>query len=482
MSSIIKFKNKKLEDKIKELNNSSHGISIRKLTVKNTDLYLLYISQLTDKERLSSDVIKPILQYHEDDSQLTIQFIVSSIISIDELELSSDENNLLDYILSGKSVLVIPSDENYAILNTIKIEKRTTQPPDIETTLRGSKDSFTENFDSNISLIRYRLKDPALMIDKFEVGKRTKTSVAVVYFSDIANSDLVTNVKKRIQKINIDGIVDSAYIQKFILNSPYDIFPQIGIVERSATACDNILEGKICILVEGNNLALIAPVTFVEFFDSGDDHYNNIYLAVLSKVIRYVSLFITLTFSSLYVAVVGYHSDILPAQYILAIAMSRSTVPFSGFLEAMLMEFTSEILREASIRLPKQIGPAIGIVGTIVIGQAAVAAGLVSPLMVIIVSLTTMCSFVAPDYTIMSPIRILKFFLIIITGVFGIFGFTMGCTIILIFLISVESFGIPYLVPVAPFNFKDLLHYIFSDITLSKKRPDYLKTQDKTRQ
>jgi hypothetical protein len=205
-------------------------------------------------------------------------------------------------------------------------------------------------------------------------------------------------------------------------------------------------------------------------------------MAVFSKMLRSLAFGISLTLSSLYVAVVSFHPDILPPQYILALATSRATVPFNALVEAVLMEFVTEILREASIRLPKQVGAAISIVGAIVIGQAAVAAGLFSPLMVIIVSLSMMCSFVVGDYTIMNPIRILKFMLIFITGVFGLFGFIMGFTLIIINLCSLTSFGIPYFSPIAPFNFQDMKQYILGDINLGKKRPKFLNTKDKTRQ
>lgn len=478
----IKFTNNKFIDKVNELCQGKHGISVRKLSISDIEIYLLYISQLTDRERLSQDIIRPILQYNAVNEDISSVVLASSIISVDNVELDYDENNILDYILNGKSVILASNETQYIVADTLKIEKRNIQLPEVETTLRGSKDAFTENLDSNLSLIRYRLKDSALAIEKFVIGKRTKTNIAVVYISDIANKSIVNDIKEKLQNIKVDGVNDSGYIQKFILNNSSDLFPQMGIAERSVTACDNILEGKVCIIVEGNNLALIAPKVFIEFLDSGEDHYSNVHLAVFSKIIRYVSLFITLTFSSLYIAVVAFHSDILPAQYILTLAISRATVPFNALLEALMMEFTSEILREASLRLPKQIGPAIGIVGTIVIGQAAVVAGLVSPLMVIIVSLSTMCSFVTPDYTIMSPIRILKFFMIFITGFLGIFGFAMGFTIIAVNMMSLTSFGVPYLAPVAPFHFRDLVNYFLSDINLAKKRPDFLRTRDKTRQ
>jgi spore germination protein KA len=235
------------------------------------------------------------------------------------------------------------------------------------------------------------------------------------------------------------------------------------------------------IVTEGSNLVLSAPKVFTDFFNSSEDAFDSLYFGMFNKFIRIVALMIALTLSALYVAIVGFHSDILPVSYIMILASSRSAVPFNAVVEASLLEFVSEILREASVRLPKRIGSAIGIVGTIVIGQAAVSAGLVSPLMVIIVSLSTMCSFVASDFTIMNPIRILKFLLIFITGFLGLFGFILGITLILVNILSTLSFGVPYGAPISPLNLKDLKGYLLSDVFLSKKRPRFLRTKNKNK-
>lgn len=473
--------NNKLLDKIKEIIKMDSGISVRRLTIKKTEVYILYIHQLTERERLSAEIIKPILIYGENEV-LNVEKMVNSVLYIDDLSINNDKEKIIDYVLMGKSVIIVSTEDRYIVADTLKVSKRKVMPPEIETTLRGAKDSFTENMDDNLSLIRYRLKDPDLKIDKYTIGERSKTNVAVLYIKDIANQRYIDEVRDKLESIEIDGIFESGYIQKLLFKNALNLFPQTGIIERSDAACANIIEGKICIIVEGSNLALVLPKTFIEFIDAGDDHYDNIFIAVFSKFIRILSLIISLTLSSLYVAVVSFHSDILPPQYILALATSRATVPANGFLEAMIMEGVAEILREASIRLPTQIGPAIGIVGTIVIGQAAVAAGLVSPLMVIIVSLSTMSSFVAGDYTITNPIRVLKFMMITITGVFGIFGFVIGITIITINLCSITTLGTPYVAPLSPFSLRDLKNYFLSDITIDKKRPKFLNTRDKTRQ
>ncbi len=474
-------KSNKLIDKIDEIRKKGYGINIRKLTVCDTDIYILFILHIINRDRFSSDIVKPILRYNDDDP-ITIDRISTSIIYMDDISIDNDEDNIIDYVLNGRSIIIVSTEEKYLVTNTKKVSKREPDSPEIENTLRGPKDGFTENFYTNLSLIRYRVKDVNLKIEKLTIGRRTKTNVAVIYIKDVANPKFVNDIKKKLEDIDIDGIFESGYIQKFLLNNTYDLFPQAGIVSRSDKASACILEGKICIIVEGSNLALSTPKTFVEFFDSGDDHYDSMYLAMFSKVLRMLSFSITLTLSALYVAAVAFHPDILPEGYILALASSRASVPFNALIEALLMECIAEILREASIRLPKQIGPAIGIVGTIVIGQAAVAAGLVSPLMVIIVSLSTMCSFVAPDYTIMNPIRILKFLLIFATGVYGLFGFVMGMTVIAVNVLSHSSLGVPYMAPIAPLNLKDLLNYFMSDETLSKERPQLLRTQDKKRQ
>ncbi|QEK13541.1 spore germination protein [Crassaminicella thermophila] len=468
-------------NKIKELSDENFGVFVRKLSIKNTEVFILYIPELTDRGLLSDHIIKPILQYGKEQT-LTIDKILDSVIYVDDISSDDDENKMIDYLLEGKSIVILSKENKYIVANTTKVEQRKVQSPEVETTLRGPKDAFTENLDTNLSLIRYRIKDPSLRIDKIVVGKRTKTNTAVVYIKDIANPKYVEEVKKRIQNISVDGILESGYIQKFILNNSFDFFPQTGIIERSDTACANLLEGKICIVVEGSNLGLVVPKTFIEFLDVAENHYDNLYLSMFAKILTVLALSISLVVSSLYIAVVGFHTDILPPQYILSLAIARRTVPFNAIIEALVMEFISEILREASIRLPKQVGPAIGIVGAIVIGQAAVAAGLVSPLLVIIVSLSMMCSFIAADYTIISPIRILKFLLIFITGIFGLFGFVMGITVIVINLCAQTSFGIPYFAPVAPFHLKDIINYILSDITLEKMRPKFLHTKDKTRQ
>lgn len=464
---------------INNITSSSRDIKARKLSVLGTDIYMLFIMHITNRDSVSENIIKPLLCYNGK-APINADKIANSIIYSDDISIEDNNENILNSVLHGNTVILVPGDDNYIKVNTLKVEKRSVDSPELETALRAPRDAFTESIDTNLSLIRYRIKDPSLCINHFSIGKRTKTDVALIYLKDVANPQCVNRIKKRLMGINVDGVFESGLVQKLITGDTA-LFPEMGTIERSDTACSHILDGRVCIMVSGSNLSLVAPMSFMEFLDSGDDHYDNSYIAIFIKFLRLLALAITLTLSSFYVAVVAYHPEVLPSQYILALASSRIAVPVNAFLEAMLMEIVGELLREGSVRLPKQIGPAISIVGTIVIGQAAVAAGLVSPLMVIIIALSAMTSFAAPDYTIMNAIRLLKFMLLFFTGAFGLFGFMMGINIIAVRVASTTSFGVPYTAPAAPFNFRDMIKFFFSNVMFEKERASYLKTGDKKR-
>jgi spore germination protein KA len=468
-------------NKIQEFKNNIAGLEVRKLVVKQKVIYIMYIPELTNKNDLSENIIKPLLQYNGQQI-LTTNLIMESIICTAGVFSEKDINKMTDYITQGKSVIITSGSSEYIVSNTLQVEKRVIQSPEVEASVRSPRDAFNENLNSNLSLIRYRIKDSSLKTDYLTVGIRTKTSVVLVYLQDVVNPQIITEIKDKLNEIKVDGILESGYIQKYLSDKTSSLFSQIGISERSDSACANILEGRVCILVDGSNLALIAPKTFISFLDAGDDHYDNVIMGRFLKFLRYTALMITLTLSSLYVTVVAFHPEILPSLYIIAIASSRVHVPVNAVTEATLMEIAIELLREANLRLPKQIGSSISIVGTIVIGQAAVSAGLVSPLMVIIVALSAIASYAITDYTIVNAIRLLKFFMIFLSAILGLFGFLMGLSIILIKVASIENFGIPFTAPIAPFKYTDFKNYISSNIVTTKERPDLLNTKDKKRQ
>jgi spore germination protein KA/spore germination protein len=313
------------------------------------------------------------------------------------------------------------------------------------------------------------------------VGERTKSHVAVLYIEDIANDTAVREIQKRIENIHIDGIGESGELQAFLLNNKLQLFPQIGLVERSDMAFHSLLEGKIIIFIDGSGIALLAPRTFTEFFYSCDDRYDNKFFGLFARILRYMALMIAFTASSIFVALTSFHTDALPIEYAMSLAKMRLNVPFTALIGAFILEFIIELIRESLLRIPKQIGPAIGIVGAIIIGQAAVSAGIFSPLLLIIVSTGLLASFTMPDYSLINPFRVLKFALLLFTGLLGFFGFTVFLTFVLVELVSLNSFGVPYMAPLAPFNFSDFKRTLMNNATSDPKRPHYLRTKDRTK-
>ncbi|MTI69901.1 MAG: spore germination protein [Firmicutes bacterium] len=269
--------------------------------------------------------------------------------------------------------------------------------------------------------------------------------------------------------------------ETLLLNKRFNLFPQMGIVERSDMATGALLEGKVIVLIEGSVLALVAPKLFFEFFISSDDLYDDKFIAILGKYVRMYSTFLSVTMTALYVAILSFHIDTLPGDFIFTIYDSNQGVPFSIAIGALIIELVVEMLREALLRVPKQIGAAVGIVGGIVIGQAAIAAKIFSPLLLIVVSISLLSSFTAPDYTIMNSLRIIKFFLIIASSFFGLIGFSLAISIVLIDMISTNTFGIPYLTPFTPFNWHDFKNVFLYGKDISFLRPKFLRTKDKTR-
>ncbi len=473
-------KTRQFDDILKRIRSKSMDLSERHLRFGTGTVVILYIKQLTDRKSLAEQVIKPLMQCDKS-RNLSANEAAESVIFADDCTLCSDTSQIERHILDGMTVLLFSEDRQYVLVNLKQVEKRSTTEPVMTYTIRGPRDSLVENLDSNLSLIRYRIKCESLRVDMQRVGRRNQSQIAVIYFEDIANSQTVSEIKKRIGAIDVDGLSSSGELQAYLQNSKISLFPQMGIVERSDMACGALLEGKVIVLMDGSPWALVAPKVFSEYLWSCDDFYQNRFFATFQRILRIIALNLAFIVSPLYVAVVSYHSDALPSAYMIAIAQARANVPFSAVLEVLFIELIGEIIRESLIRVPTKIGAAIGIVGAIIIGQAAVAAGIFSPLILIVISLSLISSFVPADYTIMDPFRVLKFLLILATGTFGLYGFTLTILFVLTQLVSTNTFGAPYMAPLAPFNLKDAVKSIVYSKPHAPRRPAFLRTRDSTR-
>lgn len=387
----------------------------------------------------------------------------------------ADKDNLEDAILAiliGDAVLFIDTTEKCIIIGAKGWPMRSVSEPNTESLIRGPRDGFTETFRVNTALVRRRIRDHKLKLKQMRVGKRSFTDVGVMYIEDIVNPELVEEVIRRIKTIDIDAIIESGYIEQLIEDNYMSPFPQINSTERPDEVAASLYEGRVAILVDNSPFVLTVPTTLNSLFQSPEDYYDRWYVASILRFIRYSASVISLLLPALYIAVTSFHPGILPAKFVISIAASRKGIPFPALIEAFLMEGTFELLREAGLRLPLPIGSTIGIVGGIVIGSAAVEAGIVSPIMVIIVAITAISSFSIPNYSLSVGFRMLRFVLMVLAGALGLYGIMLGVLLIFSHLVKLKSFGVPYMSPYVSFvgsDFKDTIVRVPS--FLMGKRP-----------
>lgn len=382
------------------------------------------------------------------------------------------------YVLSGYAVIFIEDIGEVLAIQVGGLETRSIAEPTTQTIVRGPKDSFIEAIGTNISLIRRRIKNPNLRFESYYIGKDTRTSVTLAFMEGIVNRKILNEIKNRISRIETSAIFDSGNIEEFITDKTWTVFPTIYSTERPDSVASNLIEGKVAIFVDGSPFVLIAPAVFIDFFQVSEDYYHHFFLSSFMRMIRYFAFLISLLLPSLYVAVMTYHHELVPTPLLISLLAQREGVPFPTVVEVLLMEITFEILREAGIRMPRAIGQTVSIVGALVIGEAAVQAGIVSNAMVIVVALTGICNFVSPIYSFAASSRLLRFILIFSATFLGLYGVFLVMVAIVGHLVSLRSFGVPYLASVAPFIVEDQDDvFVRFPIWRDQKRPSYLNTE-----
>ena len=357
---------------------------------------------------------------------------------------------------------------------------RSIQEPVTETVLRGPRDGFNETLKTNITLIRRRIRDPKLKVKYMQVGTRSKTDIAVMYIEGIVNEKVLAEVERRLKKIDIEAVLESSYIEELIEDDNYSPFPQIENTERPDAAASALYEGRVVIGVDNTPSVLMAPAIFTVFMQSSEDYYERWLSACMIRLVRYIALPITILLPALYVAITSFHPNMLPTELALYVAASRAKVPFPAFFEATIMEIVIELIREGGMRITGPLGSTIGIVGGLVIGQASVEAGLISPLVVIIVSLTAISAFAIPSYNFSTCLRMLRFVFIFLAATMGLFGIAIGMCILIIHLCTLKSFGMPYMSPFSSFveNKNDLKDTVIRHkIKNMVHRPQYLQPE-----
>lgn len=420
-----------------------------KVGPEEVDAFSINIDGLSDKSMINNDILHPLMWESRKvnwQGDYSIENITKSLVNFVEAKTVANIDDVVNAVLSGETAVFIAGSTECLLCSTRKWEQRGVGQPESESVVRGPREGFTETLRINTSLVRRKIKDPELMIEMLMLGERTRTDIALVYIKDIANDDIVKEVKERVSSIKIDSILESGYIESFIEDTPFTLFPTVGYTESPDKFAGKILEGRVGVLVDGTPFALTIPLLFVENIQVTEDYYQNPFLATALRFLRIVAMFLAIFLPALYIAVINFHPNILPIALLDTVAAAQEGVPFPTAVETLLLLIFYEGLREAGVRIPRPIGQAVSIVGALVLGDAAVSAGLASYPVVIVVALCGIMGFLLPPQ--LEPVLLLRIPILVISSIVGLFGLSFCFVIMLIHMYSLRSFGVSYLQPV----------------------------------
>ncbi|MBP1913809.1 spore germination protein KA [Lederbergia galactosidilyticus] len=447
--------------RIKKETGNSSDIVIRELKKgePTISLAIVYVDGLIDDTSVHDFIIESI--YESDmKTEQTVQGMIESlstqVVAMGPIQKAKEWEQLYTELMDGNTIILIEGIGEFMSVDTIGGEHRAIEEPESQVTVRGPRDGFTESIRTNTSLVRRKIRNQNLWVESMKIGNRTKTNVEIMYLKDVVNEQIVDEVRSRLQKIEIDAILESGYIEQLIEDQVWTSFPTLYHTERPDSVAGNILEGRVAIFVDGTPFVLLAPAVFIQFFQSVEDYYARFDIATALRFLRIQTFLLSIIAPSVYIAGTTFHQEMIPTELAIIIAAQRESVPFPAFIEAIMMEVTFEILREAGVRMPRAVGSAISIVGALVIGQAAVQAGIVSPAMVIIVSITAIANFSTPSFAIAISSRLIRFVFMVAAATFGMYGVILGIIFLVVHLCSLRSFGVPYMTPIAPSTFGNL--------------------------
>jgi spore germination protein len=468
-------------------------VEFREFTIRGTGTRaaIVFVDGLMDSDLMDTHLIRPLMlvgipEAEQDNfnrsSDSIKAYISSQMLPVSEIKHISGLLELVQAVLAGTTGLLVDGMQGAFLVGSAKGKSRNIEEPLSEALLRGPRVGFTERLADNTGLLRLHGKNESLLLTRFEVGNRVKKDLVIAYMKDIADPKLVDEVVTRIQKIEIDDPLESGYIEQLIEENAMSPFQQVQNTERPDRVIGALLEGRVAILLDGTPYALIVPVTFSMLLQSPEDYYERWISGSFVRLLRFLSALLALLAPALYISFISFHPGLIPTKLALTIIESRQGVPFPSLIEALIMEIAIEILREAGIRLPKPIGPAMGIVGGLIIGDAAVNAGIVSPFLVIVVAVTAISSFTIPVYSAGITLRVLRFTAMFFAAVLGLFGVVMFFLLLCSHLVILKSFGVPYASPMVPYGISDLKDFLIRfPLKVMKKRPQMLKPNDPDR-
>ncbi|GEN34033.1 spore germination protein [Aneurinibacillus danicus] len=440
---------------------------------------LVYMDGLVDKTVINTDILRPLLygQFNQKDA-------LESAVTIGQIKKVRKWSDIEEALLMGKSILFIDGHDSALELETQRWPERAIEEPQAELSVKsGAHQGFIETAGQNIAMIRRYIPSRELKAKELMVGERGRVKISLLYLADVVNQQALQEVESRITSLRVDAILTTGQLKELIEDNSFTPFPQLAITERPDTAASHLLEGRFAIVADRTPGVLIGPMTFSAFFQTIDDYNIRWLAASFIRLLHFAGFFIAIFTPALYIAMISFHYEVIPLPLLLSIAESRERVPFPPLVEALLMELILEMLREAGVRLPAPIGQTIGVVGGIVIGQAAVQAGLVSNIMVIVVSITAIASFIIPNLQMLHGVRLIRFPMMLLAFAFGIVGIISGMMAIFAHLLSLESLGVPYSAPISPLRLSDMKDtFLRLPMWMMKKRPVSIRPNQLQRQ
>jgi hypothetical protein len=449
---------------------------LREVDVHGTRVLLLWIRGMVDQARVEEGVLNPVSTLPKRRADIGHLESVLHTVHVRRVKTRQELNAAVSY---GQVVLCIDGSKEALILDVSQPPGRPIEKAEIEPTILGPQEGFVENLELNIALLRKRIRSPRFKVESMRIGVYSKTNLCILYIEGIAKPALVEEAHQRLRKISIDSVNDINKLRELISDAPYTLFPTAEETERPDRVVAGLLQGRIGFMLDGAPTCLKVPTQFIHFLTSAEDYYMHYTLTLFIRVLRHLAYWASLLLPSLYVALLSFNQDLMPTPLLVTVASQHRGIPFPTILEALLMMGAFEVLREAGTRLPRAVGQSVSIVGTLIVGDAAVRAGLVSPGMVIVVAGTGVASFALPAYGFVNSSRVIQFLFVGVGGLSGLVGIVVFGLILVTHLVSLRSFGVPYMAPIAPFSWQDMKDAFYRAPWFAvKRRPKQYETVD----
>ena len=443
--------------------------------------FVVFMEGLSDKKVIDNQVLQPMMlfsNFHERVDGLLLEHIQNRVLTGNQVTPHKEYEQIIGGINYGSTAVFLEGCDQALVVETKGWEHRAVDRPANETVIRGPQEAFGETLRTNTGLVRKYIRSSKLTTEMMKLGDVAQSDVAIMYLGDVANESLIREVKRRIQSIKIDAVIDSGILEQLIEDQPWNIAPQVMATERPDRVAFMLMRGKVAIFMDSNPYVLLVPTTMFDHLHTQEDYYLRPIYGSFLRLIRTLAFYVSFLTPGVYLATVLFHKEMIPTELLLAISGARERVPFPSVIEVIIMEGSFELIREAGVRVPGVMGATIGIVGALILGQAAVQANIVSPIQVIVVAVTGLASIAIPSYSLQFSLRIIRFGYILLGTMMGFVGIVFGLFIQMHVMASLKSFGVPYLAPMAPTTKSE------GDVVLRipafnwERRPDYLNTKD----